>query len=39
MNDAISKEHFEWCASLRDILTQVDKWTEKQHVVLDPSYT
>ena len=39
INDAIVKEHFEWCASLRDILTQVDKWTEKQHVVLDPSYT
>ncbi len=25
--------------SLRDILQQIDTWTEKQHVVLDPNYT
>ena len=39
INEAIKKEHFERCINLRDILNQVDAWTEKQHVVLDPSYT
>ena len=39
INEAISKQHFERCANLRDILHQLDAWTEKQHVVLDPSYT
>lgn len=39
INEAISKQHFERCASLRDILNQVGARSEKQHVVLDPSYT
>ncbi len=39
INEAISKQHFERCVNLRDILHQLDAWTEKQHVVLDPSYT
>ena len=36
---SIAKQHFERCASLRDILSQMDAWSEKQHVVLDPSYS
>lgn len=39
INEAITKQHFERCTNLRDILHQLDAWTEKQHVVLDPSYT
>lgn len=39
IHEAIKKEHFERCASLRDILNQVDARSEKQHVVLDPNYS
>ena len=39
ITESIEQQHFEWCASLRDILQQIDTWTEKQHVVLDPNYT
>ena len=39
ITESIEQQHFEWCASLRDILQQIDNWTEKQHVVLDPNYT
>lgn len=39
IKESIEQQHFEWCASLRDILQQIDTWTEKQHVVLDPNYT
>lgn len=38
LNHSIQQEHYERCASLRDILKQIDAWTEKQHVVLDPDY-
>lgn len=39
IHESIKKEHFERCASLRDILNQVDARSEKQHVVLDPNYS
>jgi len=39
IHEAIKKQHFERCASLRDILNQVDARSEKQHVVLDPNYS
>lgn len=39
IHEAIKKEHFERCASLRDILNQVDARSEKQHVVLDLNYS
>ena len=39
IHESIQKQHFERCASLKNILNQVDAWTEKQHVVLDPDYT
>lgn len=35
---AIQHEHFERCIHLRDILQQIDQWTEKQHVVFAPEY-
>lgn len=36
MQHAIEQEHFERAARLRDIIYNIDAWTEKQHVVLDP---
>ena len=39
IDEAISKEHFERCINLKTILTQIDAWTEKQHVVLAPNYS
>ncbi len=39
INEAIQKQHFERCANLKNILVQIDAWTEKQHVVLAPNYS
>lgn len=38
INEAIEKEHFEWCINLRSILQQIDQRTEKQHVVFSPNH-
>ena len=38
IDEAITKEHFERCINLKNILIQIDQWTEKQHVVLAPQY-
>lgn len=39
IDEAITKEHFERCINLKNILTQVDQRSEKQHVVLSTKYT
>ena len=39
IQESIKKEHFERCITLRDILSQIDDRSEKQHVVLDPVHS
>lgn len=39
IENAIDQEHFERCINLKKILHQIDIRTEKQSVVLKPSYT